>query len=185
MKYTVKVARLTADRLVSTGKLESSQGVIEIGAFPGFGRVALGAVLSESPLVGVMLCVAGIAILRGAPEYIIQVARFTVDRLVSTCKLESSQGVIEISAFPGFGRVALGAVLSESPHVRVIFAVAYGAGLRCGLQFADRTSAWVALAALYRCVFPPQWKVLLVVVERLPIRIQTVVTGQTFAPKRS
>ena len=51
---------------VRPGKREGCQGVVECGIFPAFRRVALGAVLSELPGMGIVLSMAGGAIL-GCP----------------------------------------------------------------------------------------------------------------------
>jgi len=63
-----QVAILAGDAGVTAHQREASQVVIKIGLLPTFGVVAAAAILPEPPCVGVILRVAGEAVLRRGPE---------------------------------------------------------------------------------------------------------------------
>jgi predicted RNA-binding Zn ribbon-like protein len=118
------VALCALQRDVSAGQREAGGRVIEIGASPAGGVVALGAVLRETGLdviritgaveVRLMAGEAGCAVwqvvrTRGAERGV--VALCALQRDVSAGQREAGGRVIEIGASPAGGVVALGAVL--------------------------------------------------------------------------
>lgn len=62
LKYIVLMAILAGDVLMSTGKREIRQGMVERGIFPAYRSMASGAVFSELTLVRVVLGMTGEAI---------------------------------------------------------------------------------------------------------------------------
>lgn len=103
---------------------ERGERVVEPGVLPAFGGVALGAVLTELPRVGVVCLVTGVAILGCTLEYAVHVAGFASQIEMRPCQGKRGKRVVKGGVLPTFGGVTLGAVLTETSGVRVSLGVA-------------------------------------------------------------
>ncbi len=120
----VAVTGATTDPGMRSGEREGGQVVVQGGALPAAGRVALGAVLAELPIVPVVGPVTGDAAL-GCPRVL--AARVTLhagNLAVPAGERIGGGAMIEAGSLPAIRRVALGAVLAELPTVPIVRLVA-------------------------------------------------------------
>lgn len=92
------------------------------------------AILTELPIMFILLGMAGVAVLGSALKYFILVTILASDLDVHTGQREGCPGVVESSFFPGSCGMALGAVLSKLAGMSIILQVACRARLRRSLQ---------------------------------------------------
>ena len=165
------------------GQLEGRQGVIETGLIPAIGSVAAGTVHSKSALVRIVLGVAGDTVRGCALENTISVAILACYCGMPAGQLKRRQGMIEAGLFPAICVVAVGAALSKSALVGVIFGVAGYADLWCVDQIPSRARLRMAIAAHQYSVLTLQGEGRLVVVEITPEAVDAVMTCQAFFPE--
>lgn len=134
------------------GEREAHAVVIEGGGLPAVGGVAGGALRSEAACMGVVLKVAGDAVLRCAFEDASRVTVFASDGSVFAGQREEEFGMIHARQFPALGGVTTGAVRSELTRVTVIVCVA-GDAIH-GRAFED--AIFMAVLACNRDMFADQ-----------------------------
>mgnify|MGYP005841124861 CR=1 FL=1 len=178
LKNVASVAIRTGDIHVRPCEGESRQRVVKGGILPPFGGMALGAILTELPLVCVVCLVAGVTLLGCALEYAVHMAGFTCQDAMRSCQRERRQGMVKGSALPTFGCMALGAVLTKAPGMGIILGVA-GETVRWSVfQVSRRARPNVASSAIRAGVFPLEGKSLQVMIECGAVGIYAIVTNQ-------
>ena len=130
----IDVALSASHADVYASQLKGGQVVIKRSRFPGRGRMACGAILSQRSIVMIIVLVAGKTIGRRALENIIDVAFGTCRADMRTSQLEGSQVVIKRGRFPGRGGMTDTAVLAKLAVMFIIFLVTGKACGRCALE---------------------------------------------------
>jgi len=179
----IDVAFFTGDVGMRTGQLERRLRVVKRGFFPIIGCMATGAILAKLALVCVDLRMAGIAILRGAFENIVDMAFLAGHLDVRRGQLEGGLGVIERCFFPILWRMAGSAIFAEATLVSVIFGMARSAIRGCGFQFSNRVGLAVAFVTWNVVVFASQLERDFTMVKILSVGIQPIMAGQAAGPK--
>lgn len=183
LKHIVDVARLAIDLGMRAGERESSQAVVEICAFPPIRGMADLAVLTEATLVGIILGVAGEAVLRRALKHIVDVAPLAFDLGMRAGERESSQAVVEADTLPAIRSMAFLAILTKATLVGVVLSVTGEAILRCLSQVCWGARPGMAAGAGCRNMLSLQRKRQVVVVKALSIGVDPVVAGEATLPE--
>jgi len=164
-------------------QFEHCQVVIKGGRYPTSGVVAACAVCSQAAIVGIIYRMAREAIAGYASEGTFCVAIFAGSSRMFAFQFEGCQIVIELSGCPAIGGVTGCAICSQLALVGIIFSVAGGAINGCRLQVRDGAGRDVAFGAIHISVFPNQWEWKDVVVEIIPICIDSIMASQAIVPE--
>lgn len=163
---------------MSAFQLEGRQVVVKGGVFPVFGGVAGGAIGAKLTVVMVVFGVAVNALAGCAFEEVVFMAVITGHVGVFPFQLESGKVMVKGGRFPGFGRVAGGAISAKLTVVRVVFGVAVGAVSLSVFEIGASPRPAVTLGAAQFGVFPSQVEIGLTMVEAAPQAFRPVVAGQ-------
>ena len=133
-EYIVDMALCTGHIDVRAGEIERCQGVVEFGALPGIGGVALGAVLPKLPVVFIIIGMASDTLLGCALVQPVAMAIGTAHIDVRAGKWEGRQRMVEGGIFPSGGGMASRAVLTHLSFMFIVLSMAGEAVLRRALE---------------------------------------------------
>ncbi len=143
-------------------------GMVKQGVVPAAVIVTLGAVVSQTSAVGVVLTMARDAVMRCVFESLIAVARAAFRRHVLAGQRKARFLMVELDILPTRLQMTLGAVGAEFFVMNVILPMACIAAVRGVAEFFR---GWMAVHALYVCMLSSQKVVAERVIEELLVQL--------------
>lgn len=134
------------------------------------------AILPILSIVRVILPVAGVAIHRSSLELPVYVTGFAGNLYVPALEFECRQVVIELCRRPALCRMALAAIETKAPLVRLIVMVTRVAVLLCHRKIAKAARVDMALHTGDPDVFTGQLECERLMIETLPKAVHAIVT---------